>query len=70
MRATWKIDLKIRGVVKFMTSEQFESQKQYEARMSIIRALLREGLITQSEYDKIDTKFFKKYKPIFGSLYR
>ena len=53
-----------------MTSDRFESQKQYEVRMSIMRAMLKQGLITQSEYNKIDTKFLKKYNPIFGSLYR
>ena len=70
MPATQKIDLEIGKEIKTMTNEQFELQKQYEARMSIMRALLSEGLITKSEYDKIDTKFLKKYKPIFGSLYR
>ena len=53
-----------------MTGEQFESQKQYEIRMSIMRMMLSQGLITQGEYNKIDTKFLKKYKPIFGDLYR
>lgn len=46
-----------------MTNEQFELQKQYEARISIMRALLRQGLITQSEYDKIDTKFLVSTSP-------
>ena len=53
-----------------MTSEQFEAEKEYQSRMSIMRAMLNLGLITKSEYDKIDTKFLKKYSPIFGSLYR
>ena len=53
-----------------MTSEQFESKKEYQSRMSIMRTMLKLGLITKSEYDKIDTKFLKKYAPIFGGLYR
>lgn len=53
-----------------MTSEQFESEKEYQFRMSIIRTMIKIGLITKNEYDKIDTKFLKKYSPIFGGLYR
>ena len=53
-----------------MTNEQFESQMQYEVRMSTMRTMLKQGLITKSEYDKIDTKFLKKFSPIFGDLYR
>jgi len=68
--ATPTIDLKITEGVLIMTNEQFESEKEYQVRMSIMRTMLKMGLITKSEYDKIDTKFLKKYKPIFGSLYR
>ena len=53
-----------------MTSEQFKSEKEYQVRMSIMRTMLKLGLITKSEYDKIDTKFLKKHSPIFGSLYQ
>lgn len=53
-----------------MTSEQFESEKEYQSRISIVKTMLKLGLITKSEYDKIDTKFLKKYAPIFGGLYR
>ena len=70
MSATSTIDLKSRKENPFMTSEQFESEKEYQVRMSIMRTMLKLGLITKSEYDKIDTKFLKKYSPIFGSLYR
>ena len=70
MSATLAIDLKSRKENSSMTSEQFESEKEYQSRMSIMRTMLKLGLITKSEYDKIDTKFLKKYSPIFGSLYR
>ncbi len=53
-----------------MTYEQFEREKEYEARMSILRKMLKSGLITKKEYDKIDTIFVKKYAPIFGALCR
>ena len=70
MSATSTIDLKNRRENSFMTSKQFESEKEYQSRMGIMRTMLRLGLITKSEYDKIDTKFLKKYAPIFGGLYR
>lgn len=53
-----------------MTNEQFEREKEYGARMSIFRKMLKSKLITKKEYDKIDTIFVKKYSPIFGTLYR
>ena len=68
--ATSTIDLKTRKENSSMTSEQFNSEKEYQVRMSIMKTMLKLGLITKSEYDKIDTKFLKKYSPIFGSLYR
>lgn len=53
-----------------MTYEQFEREKEYQARMSILREMLKSELITKKEYDKIDTIFARKYSPIFGTLYR
>ena len=53
-----------------MTHEQFESEKEYEARMSIMRSMLKLGFINEKEYDRIDTNLIKKYSPIFGVLYR
>ena len=53
-----------------MTPEQFETEKEYQSRMSIIRSILKLGLITKSEYNKINTKFLEKHSPIFGSIYR
>ena len=70
MSATLAIDLKTRKENPSMTSEQFKSEKEYQVRMSIMKTMLKMGLITKSEYDKIDTKFLKKYSPIFGGLYR
>lgn len=70
MSATSTIGLKNRRENSFMTSKQFESEKEYQSRMGIMRTMLRLELITKSEYDKIDTKFLKKYSPIFGGLYR
>ena len=53
-----------------MTNAQFESEKEYQVRMNIIKEMLKLGLITEKEYGKIDTIFIEKYAPIFGTLYR
>ena len=53
-----------------MTDEQFNAEKEYQIRMSIMRKLLKEQVITDQEYKKIDTKLLKKYQPVFGVLCR
>lgn len=52
-----------------MKSEQFEREKEYQVRISLLKEMLELGLITDKEYDKIDTIFIEKYAPIFGTLY-
>ena len=37
-----------------MTNKQFESEKEYESRLCIIKSMLKSELITEDEYDKID----------------
>ena len=37
-----------------MTDVQFESEKEYQVRMSLIKEMLELGLITEKEYGKID----------------
>ena len=53
-----------------MTNKQFESEKEYESRLCIIKSMLKSELITEDEYDKIDKILIKKYSPIFGELCR
>lgn len=53
-----------------MTQEQFKSEKAYRATLSIAKAMLKNGLITEQEYKKIDTFLLNKYRPIFGLLSR
>jgi hypothetical protein len=51
-----------------MTAEQFNREKSYCAAISIAKALLSKGLITEKEYGKIDTILIGKYRPIIGGL--
>lgn len=64
------IDLKNSEGVFCMTNAQFESEKEYQVRISLIKEMLKLGLITEKEYSKINTIFIEKYAPIFGTLYR
>jgi hypothetical protein len=51
-----------------MTKEQFGRERDYGASISIAKALLRAGLITEREFRKIDTNFQRRYRPMIGGL--
>ncbi|MDP4117569.1 MAG: hypothetical protein Q8873_00050 [Bacillota bacterium] len=51
-----------------MTAEQFESEKNYALSDSIFRKMLESGLITKSDYRKLNTIIAKNYGSISGSL--
>ena len=51
-----------------MTKEQFDREKRYGAAISVAKAMLSKGLVTEEEYRKIDTILLGKYCPIIGSL--
>jgi len=51
-----------------MTNEQFNRERDYGAVMSIAAAMLKQGCITDKEYQKISTVFLHKFKPIIGEL--
>ncbi len=49
--------------------EQFRNEKLYQSTMSLVKVMLKEGLISEDEYHKINTIFSQKYEPIFGTLF-
>ena len=51
-----------------MTKEQFEREKNYQASRAVVKSMLNNGLITEKEYKKIDTKLVGKYCPLIGSI--
>lgn len=53
-----------------MTEKQFNSEMEYQIRRMIINKMLKEKIITEQDYEKIDIKMLEKYEPIFGALYR
>lgn len=52
-----------------MTDKQFNSEMDYQIQRSIINKMLKEKIITEQDYKKINAKLLKKYGPIFGYLY-
>lgn len=51
-----------------MTKEQFEREMRYGAAMTVARAMLSKGLISEKDYRKIDTIYKAKYLPVIGAL--
>jgi len=50
-----------------MSHEQFEREKNYRVSIAIAKTMLSKGLISDSDYRKIDTMLIAKYRPIIGS---
>lgn len=54
--------------VSHMTEIQFQAEKRYQVAISMAKALLEKGLLTQEEYAVIDTKLLEKFQPALGTL--
>ena len=52
-----------------MTKEEFKNEKLYQTTMHIARKMLKEGIISEKEYNQIDAIFLEKYKPVLGKLF-
>ena len=51
-----------------MTEIQFQAEKRYQVAISMAKSLLKKGLLTQAEFDVIDTILLEKYRPALGTL--
>lgn len=51
-----------------MNNDQFRREKEYGAAAAVAGALLRQNLITESEYRKIKAVLTEKYRPVIGCL--
>jgi len=52
-----------------MTKEQFRNEKMYLATMNLAKNLLNQGVISEEQYDEIDTIFTRKYAPSLSTLF-
>ena len=53
-----------------MTNDQFERERRYRVAISVAVAMLKQGLISEDEYQIIKERMIEKYKPLFGGLVR
>ena len=51
-----------------MNNKEFNSEMKYQTTMTIARNLLKQGIINDEEYSRIDTMFAQKYAPKIGTL--
>lgn len=51
-----------------MNNKEFNSEMKYQTTMTIARNLLKQGIINDEEYSRIDTMFAQNYEPKIGTL--
>ena len=51
-----------------LSPEEFEAEKRYQVLMSLVRGMLRDGLISPCEYTQIAAKYAACISPKTGSL--
>lgn len=52
-----------------MTSEQMQNEVIYQGTMLVAKHLLNQGIISDDEYEKIDTMFRQKYAISLSTLF-
>ena len=55
--------------VAAMTNEQIQNEKMYLGTMTTAKHLLKQGIISDEEYEQIDTNFRKKYDISLSTLF-
>ena len=51
-----------------INNKQFRNEKEYQIHMSVVRSMLKQRLISEKDYKKIEIILLNKYRPIFGTL--
>ncbi|MEF9973398.1 MAG: hypothetical protein RR893_05665 [Clostridia bacterium] len=51
-----------------MTTEQLGREASYRAALAILKDWLRQGLVTDKEYVRIDAMFARKFSPVWGDI--
>lgn len=52
-----------------MTHEQLLREFRYRTAMSLVKELLKTGVISKAEYSEIDTKMISHFLPVLSGLY-
>ena len=56
-------------VIAMMNRIDFKNEKLYQTTMSIARQMLKNKIISNEEYQQIDTIITNKYNPTLGTLF-
>ena len=51
-----------------VSEKEFRAELRYRMSLSVARAMLKEGVISQEEYQQIDTILLEKHRPTLGTL--
>ncbi len=51
-----------------MTQEQFDREKKYQAALAVARSLLREGIIDDDDFTKVEDVLRRKFCPLIGAF--
>ena len=65
MNAMWLTDLEVAR----MSEDQFRNEMLYQTTMSLVRTMIKEGMISEEDYHEFDTIMLEKYHPVFGTLF-
>ena len=52
-----------------MTHEQFERENRYRIAMALAQSMLKQGVIDEEDFRKIDAIMLAKFSPILAGLY-
>jgi len=55
-------------VVAMMDKKQFRAERLYQISISIAKAMLEKGTLSEEDYTQIDTILLEKYRPVLGTL--
>jgi len=50
-----------------MTPEQFDREKNYQAALAVARAMRKQGIVDDDDFDKMEAVFRLKFSPPIGS---
>jgi len=51
-----------------MTKEQFDREMKYQAALAMARAMLKQGIITEADFNKTEAILREKFCPFIGSF--
>jgi len=54
--------------VLLMNEKQFLNELVYEATMAVAREMLTKGIITQQDYEVLDSRMVEKYTPLAAGI--